>query len=59
MDRPQSPDVFVFIHPLQGPVGTVDENAFSPEEKNELEQLFQLWPSWEAFDKATQFAKDY
>ena len=42
-----------------GPVGGPDENVFSPEEKDQLEELFQLWPSWDAFDAATKWANTY
>ena len=35
-----------------GPLDSLDENVFTPEENKQLEELFQLWPSWEAFDKA-------
>ena len=42
-----------------GPVGTVDENVFSPEDNAKLEELFKMWPSWDSFDKATQWAKQH
>ena len=42
-----------------GPIGTPDENDFSSEEKQQLEELFQIWPTWDVFDEATKWAKTY